>query len=384
MKEYITIKEFGPLKNIENLEIRHFTVLIGESASGKSTLMKVVAMMRYIYKMANIRSYLYRSNITKSPFRIRLDTMMKRQGMTKMFTKDSLIVYRVQMDDGVSYEVRIENGSLKKTVVIESHHLMLCKDSFVSENRNIIPTWVQTSWVNKGATLGFYFHETNEDFGRASKDDKELVLDFVGMKMVITHPKGKPTRYQIVPIDNHHAPIELTEASSGIQTSAPLALIVDYFAKEFSFKDAFRRSVMDYLYEEENIQKFNSVVEPTALTKVVDIHIEEPELSLFPDAQCKLVENLIFTATHSKDDRLVTLMLATHSPYILNYLNIMLNQTDEQRARLNNSNTAVYRIYEGETQDLLMQDDKGHWIVDTYDLSEMMSSIYNEFVRLGV
>ena len=141
---------------------------------------------------------------------------------------------------------------------------------------------------------------------------------------------------------------------------------------------------MDYLYEEENIQKFNSVVEPTALTKVVDIHIEEPELSLFPDAQCKLVENLIFTATHSKDDRLVTLMLATHSPYILNYLNIMLNQTDEQRARLNNSNTAVYRIYEGETQDLLMQDDKGHWIVDTYDLSEMMSSIYNEFVRLGV
>ena len=62
----------------------------------------------------------------------------------------------------------------------------------------------------------------------------------------------------------------------------------------------------------------------------------------------------------------------------------MLNQTDEQRARLNNSNTAVYRIYEGATQDLLMQDDKGHWIVDTYDLSEMMSSIYNEFVRLGV
>lgn len=384
MKEFITIKNFGPLKNIEDLEIKQFTILIGESASGKSTLMKVVAMMRYIYKMANIRSYLYRSNITKSPFRIRLDTMMKRQGMTKMFTKDSLIVYRVQMDDGVSYEVRIENGSLKKTVVIESHHLMLCKDSFVSENRNIIPTWVQTSWVNKGATLGFYFHETNEDFGRASKDDKELVLDFVGMKMVITHPKGKPTRYQIVPIDNHHAPIELTEASSGIQTSAPLALIVDYFAKEFSFKDAFRRSVMDYLYEEENIQKFNSVVEPTALTKVVDIQIEEPELSLFPDAQCKLVENLIFTATHSKDDRLVTLMLATHSPYILNYLNIMLNQTDEQRARLNNSNTAVYRIYEGEIQDLLMQDDKGHWIVDTYDLSEMMSSIYNEFVRLGV
>lgn len=384
MKEYITIKGFGPLKNIENLEIKPFTVLIGESASGKSTLMKVVAMMRYLYKMANIRSYLYRSKITKSPFRIRLDTMMKRQGMTKMFTKDSLIVYRVQMDDDISYEVRIENGNLKKTEVIEQQHLMLCKNSYVSENRNIIPTWAKTSWKNKGATIGFYFHETNDDFGCASEGEKELMMDFVGMKMIITHPKGKPTRYQVVPTDGHHTPIELTEASSGIQTSAPLVLIVNYFAKDFSFKDAFNRSVMSYLYEMENLSKFKAVSEPTTLTKVVNIHIEEPELSLFPDAQCKLIEKIFYTALHAESDRTLNMMMATHSPYILNYLNIVLNQTKEQRARLNNNNTAVYRIYEGEIQDLLMQDEQGHWIVDTYDLSEMMNTIYNEFVNLGV
>lgn len=383
MKEYITIKEFGPLKNIENLEIKPFTVLIGESASGKSTLMKVVAMMRYIYKMANIRSYLKHSKIAKSPFRMRLGSMMERQEMGKMFTKNSILIYRMEMDEDVSYEIRVENGKLF-VPSIAKEHLLFCKASFISENRNIIPTWTQKAWKNKGATLGFYFHETNEDFGCASEGEKELIMDFVGMKMLITHPKGKPTRYQIVPTDGHHAPIELTEASSGIQTSAPLALIVDYFAKDFSFKDAFNRSVMSYLYEMDNLSKFKAVSEPTSLPKIVDVHIEEPELSLFPDAQCKLVEKLIFTATHPKDDRLVTLMLATHSPYILNFLNIMLNQTNEQRARLNNSNTAVYRIYEGGTQDLLMQDEHGHWIVDTYDLSEMMNNIYNEFVKLGV
>lgn len=383
MKEYITIKEFGPLKNIENLEIKPFTVLIGESASGKSTLMKVVAMMRYIYKMANIRSYLKHSKIAKSPFRMRLGSMMERQEMGKMFTKNSILIYRMEMDEDVSYEIRVENGKLF-VPSIAKEHLLFCKASFISENRNIIPTWTQKAWKNKGATLGFYFHETNEDFGCASEGEKELIMDFVGMKMLITHPKGKPTRYQIVPTDGHHTPIELTEASSGIQTSAPLALIVDYFSKDFSFKDAFNRSVMSYLYEMENLSKFKAVSEPTSLPKIVDVHIEEPELSLFPDAQCKLVEKLIFTATHPKDDRLITLMLATHSPYILNFLNIMLNQTNEQRARLNNSNTAVYRIYEGGTQDLLMQDEHGHWIVDTYDLSEMMNNIYNEFVKLGV
>lgn len=38
MKEFITIKNVDPLVNIDHIEIRQFTVLIGESAIGKSTL----------------------------------------------------------------------------------------------------------------------------------------------------------------------------------------------------------------------------------------------------------------------------------------------------------------------------------------------------------
>ena len=49
MKEYITIHNIGPLKKIDRLEIAPFTVLIGESAIGKSTLMKVLILMRYLY-----------------------------------------------------------------------------------------------------------------------------------------------------------------------------------------------------------------------------------------------------------------------------------------------------------------------------------------------
>ena len=65
-------------------------------------------------------------------------------------------------------------------------------------------------------------------------------------------------------------------------------------------------------------------------------------------------------------------------------MNILLNQTNGNMAKLNDRNTAVYRIFEGEIQDLLMQDEHGHWIVDSYDLSEMMNNIYREFVNLGV
>lgn len=381
MKEYITVQNFGPLKNIDNISLKQFTILIGESAIGKSTLLKVVAMMRYLYKMANIRSYLRYSNVTKSPFRMRLGLMMRRQGMEKMFKKESLLVYIVQLSDETIYEVRIENGKLK-IPSINKEHIIFCKETFVSENRNIIPIWTQKASGNKGATLGFYFHETNNDFNKASTQDKVLDLSYIGMKMTITHPKGKPTRYQITPNDDRHSPIELTEASSGIQTSAPLALIVDYMANDFSFKEAFNRSVLSYLYENDEITKFKAVSEPTELPKFVDIHIEEPELSLFPDAQCRMIEELIYKAIHAKENRRIGLIMATHSPYILNYINVILNQKDENKAKTTSNNTAVYRIYDGSIQNLLMKNEKGIDIVDTYDLTETMSSIFNQYKEL--
>jgi predicted ATPase len=138
---------------------------------------------------------------------------------------------------------------------------------------------------------------------------------------------------------------------------------------------------MKYLYETDNLKFFQAASEPTELPKIINIHIEEPELSLFPDAQCRMIDNLIYTATQTKDRKL-SIMIATHSPYILNYLNIVLNQTKEGRAKLSNENVAAYRLYEGKLQNLLEQNEKGHWIVDSYDLSEIMGDIYNEFVEL--
>lgn len=389
MKEFITIKNFGPLRNIENLEIKQFTFLIGESASGKSTLMKVICMMRYIYKMANIRSYLRHSKITKSPFRMVLPSMMKETGLGKMLKPNSSIIFRVEIREGTAYELRIENKTLRQLPIIAKEDLVFNKVSFISENRNIIPNWTENASHNAEARIGFYFKETNTDFARASEYDKVVDLNYLGMKLEIVHPKGKPTRYLIIPNDDRHDPIELRDASSGIQTSVPLTVIVKNFAESesnygFSFKEAFRRSIIECLYQMDRLTKFEPTKEQSELPKNVFVHIEEPELSLFPDAQCQLIEELIYTATHADADRTVNLMLATHSPYILNYMNIVLNQTKEGRARLAPENLAVYRLYEGKVQNLVAKDDKGRNIVDSFDLSEMMSTIYNEFIHLGV
>lgn len=381
MKEFITIQNFGPIVNIVNLEIKPFTILIGESASGKSTILKVIAMMRYLYKMANIRSYLKHSKITNSPFRLRFESFIKRQGMTGMLSSDSIIKYRVEITPEVYYEIVMENKVLRKLPIINKEFLSLNKVSFISENRNIIPTWVEKASENAGATLGFYFHETNADFHRASQDDKVVNLDYVGMKLHITHPKGRPTKYQVEHQDQK-VKIDLKEASSGIQTSAPLVLVTKFFARDYSFKDAFTRSVLSYLNDVDRLTKFKPAAEPNELTRSVYLHIEEPELSLFPNAQCRMIDELIYAASHSSADRSMNMIIATHSPYILNYLNIILLQKDEIRAHVDHTQMAVYRIYDGITQNLIVQNEHGDYIVDSFDLAEEMSNIYNEYQSL--
>ena len=384
MKEYITIQNFGPLKRLNAIEIKPFTILIGESAIGKSTMMKIISMMRYVYKMTNIRSYLKLSNITSSPFRLRLENLMKKSELWSLISAETIIDYEVQTNEGNSYHITIENKRLGKLPQIAKNDLLFIKVSFISENRNIIPTWVEKASTNAGASLGFYFHETNNDFALATELDQTVDLNYVNLKLHISHPKGKKVKLRIEHKNDERIQLDLSEASSGIQTSTPLALIVNHFAHTFSFKDAFNRSVLNYLHDIGRLTKFKAVTESSDLENLIFVHVEEPELSLFPDAQCKLIDELIYNATHTVNDRKLSLMFATHSPYILNYINIILHQNKEHRAHLDREDVAVYRLFDGEAQNLMAEDEKGNTIVDTDDLTEMMGQIYQEFNSLAI
>jgi predicted ATP-dependent endonuclease of OLD family len=55
LKEKLIIKNFGPIKSVE-LELGRFNVLIGEQATGKSTVAKLLAVCRYFSYIINIDS----------------------------------------------------------------------------------------------------------------------------------------------------------------------------------------------------------------------------------------------------------------------------------------------------------------------------------------
>ena len=140
MNESIYIKDIGPLRHIELDDIKPLTIIIGESASGKSTLMKILAQFRYFYKMAVISSWLKNANVKGTYFENEVSEYWKRAGLEEMLKPSSAVLYRVKVN-GNSYELSYKNGILSAFPVIPNEDLQFFKISFISENRSVIPDW---------------------------------------------------------------------------------------------------------------------------------------------------------------------------------------------------------------------------------------------------
>lgn len=399
MKESIHIQNFGPLRDVRIDDIKPLTVLIGDSASGKSTIMKVVALMRYIYKRANIYSYLKNAGVND-----RTRSFINLIGeMQPMLTDETKINYTVHMPNGGNYTHLFDRGGIQfDDIGINKADMVFFKEAFVAETRSIIPTWSLYGARFPGADLGYYFNETFRDFSEATDRIKEQSLDYLDMKMEV---KTELTRkhFLISPNDESHEVFELEHTSSGIQASVPLMTIMRYFAHEFSFTNAFRRSVLDQL-SDEDISQFRPEVNLKDLKKYIHLYIEEPELSLDPKTQCLFINDLIREAFYRGDNKLgirhalyrgdnkrpddrrqLGLMFATHSPYILNHLNVLLKASYYEKAResypyINPDEIAVYRLHDGEVHSLVEDDEEtGERIIDTYKFSETMEWILDKY-----
>ena len=384
MKESIIIKNFGPLKEVEIDDIKPLTVFIGKSAGGKSIIMKVIVLMRYSYKMVNIRSYLKNAKITRSPFKLRFNSLL-HDGLKGMITAQTEIYYTVEIN-GNKYTLKYTNRGLQSDINIPDKDLIFFKEAYVSGMRSLIPIWASKAVSVKGENLGFFFHETFNDFNDATDVIKEQKLEYLNLKMKVRKSGNRPKLFTIESLQNDAVPIELRYASSGIQTSAPLVAIVHYFAQEFSFKDAFQRSVLNYLYKQDLLTKFTPGINRNKLGKYVHIHIEEVELSLAPEDQRAFMSNLVEEVFHkNKKDRKLGLMVSTHSPYIVNHLNVLLRAGYFEKARenypfLEKDDIAVYRVNEGKIISLMATDnDTGEYVINALDMSDTMERIFEEY-----
>lgn len=374
MNEYLRIQNFGPVVDIELDDIAPLTILIGESGSGKSTVMKVLSMFRWIYKRVVLRSYVRQAKIKKTGIGIQMKTLLKTSQLNEYIKSDTEITYR-RGDYTISYA----NGKLNAQADIPADSLSLEKICFISDKRSMIPDFLENKIEKKNAN--YYLQDTLENFLIAADSIRQLPLDYLDVELKIE--KGsKGDKYMIKGNDDRPCSIQLRNASSGTQTVTPLSLIVEYYAKKFDAQKSMNSSLFSYLQDNDKLDLFNTAKNiGTIESKNVHLFIEEPELSLYPESQSRLVDFLVNRCFIHEHPYNMTLMMATHSPYIVNYLNVLIRRsTDSGLPYIHPKDVSVFEIYDGFAGPLKTLN--GRPIIDTRSMSEPITDMYTEFNTL--
>lgn len=378
MRESIIIRNFGPIKEIEIENIRPLTVLIGESGSGKSTILKVMALFRWIFKMVSIRSYLRQSGITKSPFIFGFNTYIRNNGFKGYLKDDTEIIY-----SRGNCLIEYKNGKLNADAFLDNAQLSLEKICFISDKRNMIPDILANNLDKKNT--GFFLKETLGDYLLATKEVKELIFDYLGVKFVVVKTNAGDKYYIEGTNDESPFSIKFEDASSGTQTVTPLSVIIEYFSRHYSLVKAFNNAIFSYMTNSDNLSDFKAVTNVGDIRyKRVNIHIEEPELSLYPESQRSLMNFIVNRCFIDRpNDYDMTVMMATHSPYIINHINLLILAGKkgllEGGASLNFNDVDVFEVTDGYLNDLKLEET---FIIDSRPLSEPISNIYERYNEL--
>lgn len=316
--ESLVIRNFGSISNVNFEQIKRFNIFIGESGSGKSTIMKVMAMMRWIYKMCCVRTYFKNSGI-QTPFRFRADTILSDNGLKPFMRSDSEIYYR-----NGNFEIIIKNGKLlfpRKNV--DKEGLTLYKIAYISDKRVLIPD-VAAGNVALRHNM-FYLDETFLNFQKAIDVIPDTEMKYLGVKMNVKKTNtGRRVFLSSSGTQNNFTNLPLTNASSGMQSSVALHYIMRYFSSHYDIVNSMNSTIVRYLASGDVLSKFSASYDIGNFpNRRISVHIEEPELSLFPSNQWGLMKYLIGECLKAKTTP-IDMTIATHSPYILTAINIML------------------------------------------------------------
>lgn len=375
-KESIHIVNFGPIKDVCIEDIKPFMVFIGESGSGKSTIIKLIALFRWIYKMMCIRTFLKSSGV-KNTFKFRFDTYLKNNEQDHFVKSDTKITYT----NGSIKLVFTKDGLTGSNVSVPSEEISLEKLSFVADKRIVIPDMISNNFsIRKGS---FYLTETYSDYLLATDKFKSLDIPFLNVRWEVRKTSNS-AKHRLISLDEHNPyDIELNEASSGMQTTTSLAVIVEYFAKYYDLIESINKSILSYASKSDNWMTFKAVTNLGDFKhRRVSLFIEEPELSLFPNAQDGLMQFIANRCFNTPHDYSMNVLMTTHSPYIFNFLNVLMAETSESGTHIDSEQVGAYMVLNGTASSLICSDMKGRKLIETSDLTEEMQKISTRYNTL--
>ncbi len=323
----IRIKNFGPVKEgyQENdgwMDIGKVIVFIGDQATGKSCVAKLISTMSWLEK-ALYRRDISIKDLTGNNF---ITEYCAYHRIDKYISDDTEIRY-----NGEIFELGYKKG--QAFIIIEkqnSKKILMPKIMYVPAERNFLSIVAEADDVT-GLTKPLYTFL--DEFNR-SKRELNGVLELPISKLKFEYSITKDDSEIIG--DGYR--INLLDASSGLQSSVPLFLVSRNLALGIDKKR--NPSIMPYsLNQASRMDKeFNELLNQQGLTEeqrkekkeliqskydngsFLNI-VEEIEQNLFPTSQWKMLLSLLGFNNMNENNKLI---MTTHSPYIINYLSIAI------------------------------------------------------------
>lgn len=367
----IKIKNFGPIREgfVDNdgwLDIEKVTVFIGNQASGKSTVAKLVSVFSWLEKNI-VRNNISVDQLNEAVFK----KQCYRQELDEYFSPNTLLKYE---GDACDFEYKgKEHSFILKINVNKYENYVLPKIQYVSAARNLLTILYNISLQNivdnKGniidmaSNIPFMVRELNNEYLKALS---ELAQN--GFPLPISDTSVYFQNYSTF-IVTKGTKVSMSAASSGIQSITPLLLVSYYLSKEVQ-KDLFvkvqsidnnlKNKIANELRKknEKWAEKFNQycsfgkevlsedevfVIEQTMKNFISSSFInivEEPEQNLFPTSQQKVINSLLEYNNALDSNKLI---ITTHSPYIIGYMTLAVKamelykkaKKEEVRAQIN-------------------------------------------------
>lgn len=364
----LVIRNFGPIEEIA-IELKRVNLILGPQSSGKSTVLKVACFCDWMERQIALSQDPNR--YCKAEFFVKnLVSFHKLEGFMHA---DTYIRYE---NDAISFEYDAKTGECKYSWAKTAKRWMYkrTKIAYIPSERNLvaaIPNWYQVSMNNNN--IQDFMKEW--EFARKTFAKKEQILDLPFSYRY--NPSDKADR--IVMKDGKE--LDMTNASSGLQSLTPLYVMVRYLTGQFfkekhtKVEESILRDNLEQVVAHECADKspakqleiVNGMLTPTH----TDLFIEEPEAHIYPSTQKNFVYSLVSMLNGQKKH---FCFIATHSPYIMTAMNNVIqageiaaesdamaekvNKRFANRERLRFKDVAAFQMKNGKIESIMDEDFK--------------------------
>lgn len=408
--KHLIIRNIGPVLEAD-LQLKRFNIFIGPQSSGKSTIAKILSTCSWVEK--EVATTMDESAIgSVDDF---LSLMVDFHKLTDYFDEKSEILYETDV-------ICISLAGREFQVILKNQEL------YEREKVCYIPS--ERNSVTLPELQGFEFGQTNlrsflfdwfnarEFYGRDNKTD---ILN-LGVRYFYD-PGELKFKDRIEHVNGKTYQIPLGSASSGLQSVVPLLVMVQYYTGQyfetFADKTSFEadaktraiqaRAVDKYVLNElfpgfdpadrqrlikdvnerihnadtearQLLRKFREEFDRLTVPVRTSFIVEEKEQNLYPFTQLDLLEFIVDCCSNERKHRCT---MTTHSPFVLNYLNVLIERFYKhipEKVCLNPDELCVYGTGEGRVVNLMQVNTKtGELSVNAEDLVEAMRFMHREY-----